>query len=632
MRPLFVIVLGILAIPASYYSDHGRQPTAPGDPGRSLPLVDPGYQGQPADSIKEIGKKAFLLTCQGCHKDTMNSIVPGQTILSTMTPRAILAALDNGKMRQQATNLTALQRRAVAEWLTNSEIRPVVYPQSAYASFAIAGNGQSLPGYSGWGGNKEGTGFRSTGQAGINLANLGSLKLKWAFAFPDATIVRSKPAVAGDWLIVGGQFGDLFAINKYSGKIGWHFTAGAAIRGAIVTVKKGDMITAYFADFSTNVYAIDVRTGRQLWNRRAGYEQQSATTGSVAVYGGKVFVPITSAEVASAANGHFDCCSSSGGLVALDATNGNELWRYRVIIQPARESGKKKNGKPFYGPSGAPVWCSPTIDEKRGCIYIGTGENYSSPATNNSDAVQAIDMRTGRLIWNFQATREDTYNVACPYFLNCPDKPGPDLDFGMAPMLIKGRDGKDLLVAGQKSGVVYALSPNSGRLVWKTRVGKGGALGGIHWGMATDGKRVYAANADNILALDKSDSTQHAAPGVYALDLYTGKIMWKTATPAVPGREKYLSANSAAPAVIPGIVFAGALDGHIRAYAAGNGKILWDFDTAKEFETADGIKGKGGSLDGPAPVISDGMLFVNSGYGMFGQMDGNVLLAFSVEH
>jgi polyvinyl alcohol dehydrogenase (cytochrome) len=586
---------------------------------------------QPDDSTKWIGKQAFLATCQTCHKDTINSLVPGQSILSTMSPRAILAALDNGKMRQQGAGLTPRQRQAVAEWLTNRGIRPLAFPQSAYTHFSIPGSNQPIAHYSGWGGNKEGTGFRTAAQAGISVANLGTLKLQWAFAFPDGTITRSKPAVVGDWLIVGGQFGDLFAINKYSGKIGWHFTASAAIRGAIAVVPTANSLIAYFADFSTNVYAIDVRTGKLLWNKRAGFEQQSATTGSVAVSGGKVFVPITSLEVASAVNGNFDCCTSSGALVALDAANGNEVWRHRVITQPATQSGKKKNGKPFYGPAGAPVWCSPTIDEKRGLVYIGTGENYTYPATNTSDAIQAIDMRTGRLVWNFQATRDDAYNAACPYFLNCPEKPGPDLDFGMAPILVKGTDGNDLLLAGQKAAVVYALSPGSGRLIWKTRVGKGGALGGIHWGMATDGKQVYAANADNLLVLDQADSSQHPAPGLFALDIHSGKIVWRTAPPAGPPDRRWLAANSAAPAVIPGIVFAGALDGHIRAYATGDGKILWDFNTAKEFESTNGIKGKGGSIDGPAPVISDGMLFVNSGYGMFGQIDGNLLLAFSVE-
>jgi len=379
------------------------------------------------------------------------------------------------------------------------------------------------------------------------------------------------------------------------------------------------------------VYAVNVKTGSLIWNNKAGIDSQSAVTGSVAVYAGKVFVPITSTEVSAAVNGEYNCCTSSGALVALDDHTGKEIWRHRVITEPAEEVGKKRNGKPFYGPSGAPVWCSPTIDSKRGLVYIGTGENYSHPATNSSDAIQALDIKTGKLIWNFQATSEDAYNVACPVFINCPEKSGPDLDFGMAPLLVKRKDGAEMLLAGQKSGVVYALTPDNGKLNWKTRIGKGGMLGGIHWGMASDGTNVYAANSDNNVGLDKRDSSQKASPGIYALDLFSGKVIWGTEPPACTDKKNCFPFNSSAPAAVPGIVFAGSLDGHIRAYSAANGKILWDYNTARDYGMVDSITAKGGSLDGPAPVIADGMIFVNSGYGMFGQMPGNVLLGFAAQ-
>ncbi len=576
---------------------------------------------QPSDSIKAIGKLAFAQSCSNCHNDSLLARIPGVAVLSTMTPRAILSAMDNGKMRQQAMALHPSQRKAIAEWLTGTTIKITALPKKAFTAFRYTTGSNSLYDYSGWGGDLTGRGFRASAQAGINSKNVASLQLKWAFAFPDATISRSKPAVLGDWLLVGSQFGDLYAINKQSGKIGWHFSATAAIRGAIVTMKKGKRVIACFADFTTNVYAIDVQTGKLIWNTRAGFEQQSTVTGSVAVAGGKVFVPISSAEVAAAVDGNYKCCSSSGGLVALNATTGKLIWQHRVIDKPATISGTKKNGKPFYGPSGAPVWCSPTIDEKRGLVYIGTGENYTYPATGTSDAVQALDMRTGELKWNFQATSNDAFNAACPFFLNCPDKPGPDLDFGMAPILTKNTAGKDILLAGQKSGVVYSLSPDSGILNWKTRIGKGGALGGIHWGMATDGKLLYAANADNPLGADNSSPEQKTAPGIYALNINTGNVVWKAGG----------AMQSAAPAVVPGIVFAGSLDGYIRAYDSSDGKMLWEFDTAKTYDTVNGIEGRGGALDGPAPVIAGGMLFVNSGYGMFGQAKGNVLLAFEIK-
>jgi polyvinyl alcohol dehydrogenase (cytochrome) len=575
-----------------------------------------------SDSILQMGKKVFYASCYGCHRDSGNLKAPGYIVLSSMTPRAILSALEKGKMKQEAAALSEMERRAVAQWLTNSVMTTYTFPEKSYTSFSISSAGPSVLDCSGWGNDRQGTGFRSSLQAGVNLDNVATLKLKWAFAFPDATIVRSKPAVAGDWLIVGGQFGDVFAIHKKTGKIGWNFTANAAIRGAIAVSRDGNSLTAFFADYSTNVYAVNIKTGKQIWNRRAGYDQQSATTGSVVVYDGKVFVPITSAEVASAVDGTYRCCFSSGGVVALDAKTGNEIWEHRVIKGPAKLSGKKKSGSVFFGPSGAPVWCSPTVDAKRGFLYIGTGENYSYPTTSTSDALQALDLKTGKLVWNFQATPGDAYNAACPFFNNCPDKPGPDLDFGMAPILAKRTDGKEILLAGQKSGVVYCLNPDDGKLLWRKRIGKGGALGGVHWGMATDGKYVYASNADNVLALDKRDSNLAPSPGIFALDLLNGKLIWKTPCS---------SSTSAAPLLVPGIVFAGSLDGHIRAYASRDGKILWDFNTEMTYETTDGFPGKGGALDGPAPVVSGGILLVNSGYGMFGEKGGNVLLAFEVD-
>jgi polyvinyl alcohol dehydrogenase (cytochrome) len=316
-------------------------------------------------------------------------------------------------------------------------------------------------------------------------------------------------------------------------------------------------------------------------------------------------------------------------VVALDADTGKIIWTHRVLPQ-ARPSGVNRKGKPAFGPSGAPVWCSPTVDKRRSLLYIGTGENYSPPSTKTSDAIQALDLNTGRLVWNFQGTTGDIYNLACPALNNCPPTPGPDLDFGMAPILVHSAGGRDILLAGQKSGEVFALEPSTGKAIWKKRIGKGGALGGVHWGMATDGTRLYAANADNPLALDLRDSSFNASPGLYALDVNTGKVLWYTPSPPCKAEKFCMAVNSAAPATVPGLVFAGGLDGHIRAYRSESGAIVWDYSTATPFQTVDGVAGDGGAIDGPAPVTSRGMLFVNSGYGMFGEKPGNVLLAFEV--
>jgi len=590
---------------------------------------------QPEDIPKEIlatGKKVFTSTCQQCHNDTSKLGAPSMGVLGLMPPRSILSSLRTGKMKTNAEKLSLAECEAVAQWITKKLLKETIIPKEAYTEFSLPPNSEINQWISGWGGNLESTGFTTAVEAGINPGNVQTLQLKWTFAFPDVNRARCRPAIIGDLLITGSDIGDVFAINKKTGLIGWKFTAEASIRGGIQVYKSGDSVKIYFADYSTNVYALDIRTGKLIWKKRVGPESQSGVSGSVVVYDNMIYIPITSFEVASAKNPDYNCCFTSGGVVALNAINGQFVWHHRVVTEAAVQTGKSKNGKPVFAPSGAPVWCSPTVDSKRGHLLIGTGENYTMPATTTSDAVQALDLKTGKLVWNYQATAHDTWNLACPGGPNCPDVNGPDLDFGMAPILVKGKNGNDMLVIGQKSGVVHALDPVTGKLLWNKRIGKGGALGGIHMGMATDGKYIFAPNSDNINALDSSDKSIVSAPGLYALDLQSGNVIWRTEIPPCDtSRKGCLVSNSAAPLAIPGLVFAGGLDGHVRAYDAVNGKILWSFDAVREFKTINGIKGNGGAMDGSSPIASDGMLYVNAGYGMFGEIPGNVLLAFEVQ-
>ncbi|MEK6482008.1 PQQ-binding-like beta-propeller repeat protein [Catalinimonas sp. 4WD22] len=596
----------------------------------SLPTI--GLQLQQVNNTpkKEInfpvGQQIFAASCAGCHADSLQSTAPKLSLLRQMNTRAIYESLKTGKMFIQAAALSDEQRKAVAEWINGQPLEETVLPSSAYTSFSLPEN---VKVYSGWGGNKEGTGFIPGSKAGITPENVKTLQVKWVFAFPQVLQMRNKPAIVGEWLLIGSQFGDVFAIHQKTGKIGWHFTADATIRGSIFVAQLSQGLRAYFADFSTNVYALDVATGKLIWKKRVGQHPQSSVTGSVAVYADKVIVPLSSLEVFSSKDSTYACCTSSGEVVALDAVLGEEKWRHRVVDEQARVSGTKRNGDPFYGPSGAPVWCSPTIDTLRNRVYIGTGENYTAPATTTSDAVQALDLNTGKLIWTFQATSQDTWNTSCPGQPNCPDNVGPDLDFGMAPLLIRPQNGKDMLVAGQKSGVVHALDAATGQVLWQTRIGKGGVLGGVHWGMATDGTYLYAANNDRTDVIDKRDSTLRPSPGLYALEVATGKVLWQQPTPY--HESPPLWGNSAAPLLVPGVVFAGSLDGNVRAYDAIKGDILWEFNTAQEFTTVNGVTGKGGTIDGPSPVAWDGMLFVNSGYGFLGEAGGNVLIAFEIE-
>ena len=257
----------------------------------------------------------------------------------------------------------------------------------------------------------------------------------------------------------------------------------------------------------------------------------------------------------------------------------------------------------------------------------------------------ALAMDTGAIRWVTQTTPGDAFTIACmsgsPLFgaltggttpdapilrANCPESEGPDHDYGSSPVLITGPDGEDLLLGGQKSGVMYGLRPTDGEIVWETRVSDGGLLGGIEWGFATDGDQVYVSISDMM------EKAPGEAGGVTALQVRDGELVWHA--PPVQdtcgGRQGCHTAQPAAVSLIPGVAFAGSLDGHLRAYATDTGRIIWDFDTARDFETVNGVEAHGGALNGPGPTIVDGMLYVVSGYGSFG-MSGNVLLAFAVE-
>ena len=497
----------------------------------------------------------------------------------------------------------------------------------------------------GFGGDLHATGFQPAESAGLSAADIPRLELLWAFAFPDASESRTKPTVVrladsggasgGHVLLVGGPFGEVLALDAATGCVRWSFEADAAVRGAVLAGEGPDGRPAvFFVDHRTNAYGIDAATGGTLWKVKVGWHGASNTTGSPALHAGRLFVPVSTLEVALAGDPRYECCTASGAVAALDAASGDVLWYHRVLPGHPDRAGTNAIGTQLWAPSGAPVWSSPTVDTLRGLIYAGTGENYTRPATNNSDAILALDIETGELAWSFQATAEDAFTMACGSRApqNCPDPPGPDLDFGMSPMLVERADGRQILVAGQKSGVVWALDPDDeGAVLWSARIGKGGALGGIHWGMAADGRHAYATVSDRADAVIVDvNPEREPSPGVYALDLMTGEVAWSAPSPtdACEGRARCMVAHSAAPAAIEGAVFAGGLDGHIRAYDASDGSVLWDFDTTRITSTASGAAGRGGAIDGPGPVIADGRLFVNSGYGMFGQMPGNLLLAF----
>jgi polyvinyl alcohol dehydrogenase (cytochrome) len=473
--------------------------------------------------------------------------------------------------------------------------------------------------WNGWGVDPGNSHFQI--HPGLAASDVPKLKLKWAFGFPKDPVAYAQPTVAGGRIFVGSAGGAVYSLDARSGCVYWSYAAGAGVRNAISIGKlPNGKWAAYFGDLQANAHAVDAETGAALWKTKLDNHPAARITGAPILIGGRLFVPVASLEEVSATQPNYSCCTFRGSVAALDASSGKQIWKSYTVLDPPKAYKTSKNGTQLMGPAGASVWASPTVDLKRKLIYASAGNSYTDVDINTSDAILAFDMETGRLVWSSQVQPKDNFIVGCPRAPNCPEESGPDFDFGTSPILRTLPNGKQILVAGQKSGVVWGLDPdNRGKILWQTRLGKGSALGGVEWGHAADDKLAYVAISDRFV--------KEGTPGLYALDLATGEQKWAAPVPKVPGNP----AQSAAISVIPGAVFSGALNGHFRAYSTANGEIVWDFDTNRAFDTVNGIQAKGGSIDAAGPTIAHGMVYTNSGYATFGGVGGNVLLAFSVD-
>ena len=436
----------------------------------------------------------------------------------------------------------------------------------------------------------------------------------------------------------------MYALDADTGCTIWAFGAGAGIRGGVTIGDATGAAAVFFSDGAANIYALNAKTGKLIWKVRTVDHSATLATATPRYYNGVLYQAFSSFEEALGGDPKYECCTFRGSVVALNAANGDKLWQTFTIPEPAAPTRKSPAGTQQYGPSGAAVWSTPTIDEQRGALYVATGDNYSDPPTNTSDAILALDLKTGKFLWSAQLTSNDAFNNGCslPIPGNCPATHGSDYDFGQPPILVNLRAGKRVLVIAQKSGMAYGIDPDAkGKLLWQTRVGEGGALGGSQWGSASDEARVYVAISDLALsAIPDPKSAKgyrlvpdpHKGGGLYALDPQTGKIVWNApATPCAPSQTACSPAQSAAVTAIPGVVFSGSVDGHLRAYSATTGRVLWDTDTARTFPTVNGKPTHGGSMDAAGPAVVNGMLFVNSGFGQWGGMPGNVFLAFSLK-
>jgi polyvinyl alcohol dehydrogenase (cytochrome) len=567
-----------------------------------------------------------------CHEAPRVPFI-NRAVFKTMPPESIVSVLNIGAMRSQAANLSQAERVAIAEFLTGKH--PEQLPSADSNTCARRSPADSAgPQWNGWGVDLSNSRFQPAEAARLDAGQVPKLKLKWAFGFPGVFTAYAQPVVMGGRVLIGSAAGFVYSLDAATGCAYWTFQADSGVRTAI-TIGPGSV--AYFGDLRGQAYAVDAITGKLLWKKLLDPHPVARITGSPKLYEGRLYVPVSSREEWAASSPAYTCCTFRGGIVALDAKTGAEIWRTYTVTEAPHLVETTNSGTQIWGPNGGAVWSSPAIDPKHKVLYIGTGDGYTKPSTPMTDAVLALDLAGGKILWSRQITPQDDWNTSCfePGNTNCPKDAGPDYDFGASLILRTLPDGHSVILAGQKSGVIYALDPEKqGEIVWQMRLGKGGVLGGIQWGPAADKESVYVAISDVAITAGPEGvgPDRKAGGGLFAVQISTGKKLWS----ALPGAEgchtpRCSPAQTAAVTAIPGVVFSGSLDGHFRAYSSQDGHVLWDYDTVRDFPTVNHIPAKGGSLDGGGAAVAGGMVFVNSGYGNNNEIPGNVLLAFEVK-
>ncbi len=608
--------------------------------GETVKSVDQFQAGRDAfaDPEKMPGAPLYQENCAGCHQGGVYK-APHRTWLEMMTPSMLFSAMNDGMMQAQAAHLSREQRQQIAEYLSRQKLDSAAADpmpprcEGAAARFDM----DRPPAPVGWG--HDTSRFVPAANAGLTAADVPKLRLKWAFAFPNAMRARSQPAIGLGAVFVGSKDGTIYAFDLDTGCVRWTYQAKAEVRTAIVLDNwtKGQAPARpllYFGDVLARAYALDMRTGAEVWITKVDDHSSATITGSPALHAGRLYVPVSSLEVTAPADPSYPCCTFRGAVAALDAATGQPVWKSHTIPDEPTEQGRTSVGTPILGPSGAPVWNSPAVDAARGLLYVGSGENYASPADGNSDALMAFDLKTGQRRWLRQTVANDAWNVACMMgdHPSCPKERGPDLDYAASPILAALPGGGQMLLGGQKSGVVHGVDPDTGALRWSTRVGRGGVQGGVHFGMAAEGARLYVPIYDMANARDGSKPTDPPRPGLYAIDAATGKLLWSHPAEDVCGGREFCDPGiTAAITAMPGVVFAGHSDGWVRAYDGATGKIVWRFDTTQPVKAVNGVEARGGSMSGPGPAIGDGHVVLNSGYGLYFKMPGNALLVFAPE-
>lgn len=348
----------------------------------------------PADSHAN-GQALFDTNCAICHKPGAENRTPPPEALKRLTNGSILISLETGVMKSQGSTLTAAERQAIADYLAPRATSESAAPVGSNECGANAKPLASLAGWNGWSPDLGNSRYQSDLNAGIRAVDVPNLKVKWAFGIPSASSMYGQPSAAGGRLFFGSGNGTVYSLDAATGCLYWTFKAPSQVRTAVTVGSFDGKYAAYFGDGSSVVYALNAQTGELIWKTKIEDHKLAGITGAPKLYAGKLYVPVRSGiEEMVAAQLKYQCCTFRGSLVALDAKTGEKIWKTYTIPDPPAVIGKNSSGTDKYGPSGAGIWSSPTIDVKRKAIYVGTGNNYSDPPTQYGDAILAFDLDT----------------------------------------------------------------------------------------------------------------------------------------------------------------------------------------------------------------------------------------------
>jgi len=619
-----------------------------------------------ADAQSEsAGVAQYFNNCASCHESTDPAHqAPRTAVLKQMTPEHVLDVLTTGSMRSIAAALSDQDKRLISEWVGGRKIDTAsagsIEKMPNVCDTHAPVRESNAPAWNGWGADLRNTRSQTAAAAGLTPAQVSRLQLKWSFGFPGATALYGQTVYDGR-IYVTSNAGYVYSLDADSGCGHWSFRAQAAVRSGFTIgrlSRTNARLAVFFGDIRGTAYALDASTGAVIWKAQTDPHPLTRITGTPVLSEGRLYVPVTSLEEPEAGQANYACCTFRGLVTALDAATGKQVWKTYTIPEAAKVVGKNTLGKDMLAPSGAGVWATPTLDLRRRALYVTTGNAFSG-TPSNANAVMAFNMDTGKVLWSMQALALDVWHNGCIQNVpgraargrggaapgavqgrgagargaaagpparggnayppeNCPTPEilGPDWDFAAPPILARMTDGREILVAAQKQGLVWGINPDGGQVLWRQDVAReiDGGRGETLFGGAVDNERAYFGLISS---------------GHVALDLRTGEEVWWAPLTSPTGRQNQRGVVGAV-TLIPGALLSGARDGMVRAVSSRTGQLLWEFDSQREFTTVNGVPARGGSAASGGPIVANGMVFIGSGYpGFQGGQPGNVLLAFA---